>query len=184
MLQYFIPLILTAAIAFGCVRIFEKYSIYTKRIALSGDLLTHDNDQAVLTLLKTMDLVRDKYPRVHLDWTLRRMVGVVSSSTAAVYPVVDGEDRFQGIIDLDTLRTYILRTDQYDTLHVYNLMSDPAALVFTDEKMESVMDKFDKTEAWRLPVVTRDNIYQGFISKSRILSAYREELKEISSQDI
>ncbi|MBP5398434.1 MAG: chloride channel protein, partial [Bacteroidales bacterium] len=180
----FIPLILTASISFGCVRIFEKYSIYTKRIAQSGDLLTHDSDQAVLTLLKTMDLVRDKYPRVRPDWTLREMVDVVSSSTAAVYPVVDEEDRFQGLIEMDTLRAYILRSDQYDSLHVYNLMSEPVDFVYTDEKMDSVMAKFDKTEAWRLPVVTRENVYMGFISKSRILSAYREELKEITSQDV
>lgn len=180
----YIPLILTSAISFGCVRIFEKYSIYTKRIALSGDLLTHDNDQAVLTLLRTSDLVRDKYPRVNLDWTLRQMVKVVSDSTAAVFPVVDEEGHFQGIIDMDTIRTYILKTNQYDSLHVYNLISEPPDYVYVDEKMDSVMAKFDKTDAWRLPVVTRDNVYQGFISKSRILSAYRNELKEITSQDI
>ena len=180
----YIPLILTSAISFGCVRIFEKYSIYTKRIALSGDLLTHDNDQAVLTLLRTSDLVRDKYPRVNLDWTLRQMVKVVSDSTAAVFPVVDEEGHFQGIIDMDTIRTYILKTNQYDSLHVFNLISEPPDYVYADEKMDSVMAKFDKTDAWRLPVVTRDNVYQGFISKSRILSAYRDELKEITSQDI
>ncbi len=180
----FIPLILTSAISFGCMRIFEKYSIYTKRIAQKGELLTHDNDQAVLTLLKTQDLVRDKYPRVDLDMTLGEMVSVVSNSTAAVYPVVNTKGVFQGIIDLDTLRPYILKTDKYDTLHVYNLMEDPLDYVYVDEKMDSVMAKFDKTEAWRLPVISRNGHYLGFISKSRILSAYRDELKEITSQDI
>lgn len=180
----FIPLILTASISFGCVRIFEKYSIYTKRIAQRGELLTHNNDQAVLTLLKTTDLIRDKYPRVDLDWTLGEMVNVLSNSTAAVYPVVNKEGLFQGIIDMDTLRPYILKTDKYDTLHVYNLMEDPLDYVYEDEKMDSVMAKFDKTEAWRLPVITREGVYKGFISKSRILSAYRDELKEITSQDI
>lgn len=180
----FIPLILTASISFGAVRIFEKYSIYTKRIAQSGDLLTHDSDQAVLTLLKTSDLVRDKYPRVRLDWTLREMVQVVSQSTAAVFPVVDEKGLFQGVIEMDTIRTYILKVGQYDRLHVYNLMSDPPDRVYIDEKMDAVMAKFDKTDAWRLPVLTHDEVYVGFISKSRILSAYREELKEITSQDI
>ena len=180
----FIPLILTASISFGCVRIFEKYSIYTKRIAQSGDLLTHDSDQAVLTLLKTSDLVRDKYPRVHLDWNLREVVKVVSQSTAAVFPVVDENGHFQGILEMDTIRPYILKVKQYDKLHVYNLMSDPPERVYVDEKMDAVMAKFDRTDAWRLPVLTGDDIYLGFISKSRILMAYREELKEITSQDI
>jgi len=46
--------------------------------------------------------------------------------------------------------------------------------------MDSVMKKFDKTDAWRLPVIKEDMTYLGFISKSRILSAYRQELKVIS----
>ena len=85
---------------------------------------------------------------------------------------------------MDTIRTYILKVGQYDRLHVYNLMSDPPDRVYIDEKMDAVMAKFDKTDAWRLPVLTHDEVYVGFISKSRILSAYREELKEITSQDI
>lgn len=179
----FIPLILTSTIAFGTVRIFETYSIYTKRIAQSGDLLTHDNDQAVLTLLKTRDLVRDKYPRVPIDYSLRQLVKVVSESTAAVFAVVDSEDKFQGLIDIDIVRKNMLRTDLYDTLYVYNIMESPQAFVYADEKMESVMQKFDNTEAWRLPVIEEDRTYLGFISKSRILMAYREELKAISSTD-
>ena len=69
-------------------------------------------------------------------------------------------------------------------MHVYNLMNDPPERVYVDEKMDSVMAKFDRTDAWRLPVLNEDDIYLGFISKSRILMAYREELKEITSQDI
>ena len=85
---------------------------------------------------------------------------------------------------MDTIRPYILKVKQYDKLHVYNLMSDPPERVYVDEKMDAVMAKFDRTDAWRLPVLTGDDIYLGFISKSRILMAYREELKEITSQDI
>ena len=56
-----VPLILTAAVSYGVMRIFEKYSIYTKRIAASGELLTHDSDQAVLTLLKTDALLETDF---------------------------------------------------------------------------------------------------------------------------
>lgn len=178
-----IPLILTSTISFGTVRIFEKYSIYTKRIAQSGDLLTHDNDQAVLTLLKTRDLVKDKYPRINPGASLRQLVAVVSESTAAVFPVVDDAGRFQGLIDMDTVRKYLLQTDLYDSIHVYNIMEQPLEYVDADEKMDSVIRKFEVTDAWRLPVMDKDRKYLGFISKSRILMAYRAELKEISTGD-
>ena len=178
--ELLIPLIVTAAISYGTIRFFERYSIYTKRIAAQGALLTHDNDQAVLTLMKTADLVRDKYPRVKADATLREILPVISESAAAVFPVVDDEDRFHGLLDMDNLRQYLFRTDLYDKLKVYNLMEQPKAVIIVTEAMDSVMRKFDVTEAWRLPVLSPDRRYLGFISKSRMLSAYREELKIIS----
>jgi len=181
--ELLIPLIICATISFGTVRIFDKYSIYTKRLAQSGDLLTHDNDQAVLTLLKTADLVRDKYPRVSIDATLRELVAIVTESTTAVFPVVDKSGRFQGLIEMDNIRPHLMRQDEYDSLHAYNLMVSPPEYVNIDEKMDSVIKKFEKTDAWRLPVVDSDKKYLGFISKSRILMAYREELKGITLGD-
>lgn len=178
-----IPLILTSTITFGTVRIFDKYSIYTKRIAQSGDLLTHDNDQAVVTLLQTGDLVRDKYPRVSIDATLGEFVNAISTSDAAVVAVLDDKQRFQGMVDVANVRKYLFRTSEYDSLHVYNIMEQAPEFVFETEKMESVLHKFDTTGAWRLPVVDSERRYLGFISKSRILMAYRSELKEISLED-
>ena len=178
-----IPLILTSTITFGTVRIFDKYSIYTKRIAQSGDLLTHDNDQAVVTLLQTGDLVRDKYPRVSINATLGEFVNAISTSDAAVVAVLDDKQRFQGMVDVANVRKYLFRTSEYDSLHVYNIMEQAPEFVYETEKMESVLHKFDTTGAWRLPVVDSEKRYLGFISKSRILMAYRSELKEISLED-
>lgn len=181
--ELLIPLILTATVSFGTVRIFESYSIYTKRIAQSGDLLTHDNDQAVLTLMKTNDLIRDKYPKVQIDATLREVVDVISDSDAAVLAVIDSKGRFQGMVDLAAARKFLFSPENYDRIHVYNMMETPPDYIYYGEKMDSVMQKFDRTGAWRLPVIDAERKYLGFISKSRLLTAYRSELREISSQD-
>ena len=182
--ELLIPLIITSTVSFGTVRIFEKYSIYTKRIAQSGDLLTHDNDQAVLTLMHTNDLIRDKYPKVQIDASLREVVDIIKDSEAAVLAVIDGNGRFQGMVDVAASRKYLFSPDKYDSVHVYNMMETPPEYIFYGEKMDTVMNKFEKTGAWRLPVVDRDTRkYLGFISKSRLLMAYRSELKEISVED-
>ena len=178
--ELLLPLILTATIAFGTTRLFEKYSIYTKRIAQSGELLTHDNDQAVLTLMKTRDLIRDKYPRVKEDATLRDVVKVISESDAQVFAVIDDKQHLKGVLEMDNLRKFMFKADKYDSLRFYNIMQRPLAYVYEEEKMESVLDKFEKTGAWRLPVMDEEGKYLGFVSKSRILSEYRRELKEIS----
>ena len=176
----FLPLIIASCFSFGSIRLVEKYSIYTKRIAQSGKLLTHDNDQAVLTLLKTSDLVRDKYPRVSMTNTLGEFVDIISDSDAQVFPVLDARQHLKGIIEMDHVRKLMFESDKYGTLHVKDFMEAPPAIVFLDEKMESVMDKFDRTGAWRLPAVDSNMVYVGFLSKSRIMNAYRTELKEIS----
>ncbi|MBR6858561.1 MAG: chloride channel protein [Bacteroidales bacterium] len=178
--ELLLPLILTATIAYGTIRIFEKYSIYTKRIAQSGELLTHDSDQAVLTLLRTESLVETDFTPVRIDDTLQSLVDAVAVSERNIFPVLDGKKQFQGYVDLSDIRRDMFRTDLYGSAHVYNYMRSAPEYVLPDEPMESVMRKFSKTGAWNLPVVDRERHYLGFVSKSRIFNAYREELKDFS----
>jgi CIC family chloride channel protein len=181
--ELLLPLILTATIAFGTTRLAEKYSIYTKRIAQRGELLTHDSDQAVLTLLKVNDVIENDFSSVKIDDTLGRLVEVVSESNRNIFPVVDSKGRFQGYVSLEDIRKDMFRTSEYETMHVFNFMRSATAYVYEDESMDSVMRKFESTSAWNLPVVRRsDRAYIGFVSKSKIFSAYRDELK-IFSQD-
>ena len=146
-------------------------------------VLTHDSDQAVLTLLQTDTLIRDKYPRVQIDATLREVVEIITDSDAAVLPVIDKQGRFQGMVDVASTRRVLFDSAKYDKLHVYNIMESAPDFISSGEKMESVMNKFERTGAWRLPVLDADRKYLGFISKSRLLMAYRAELKEIASED-
>lgn len=178
--ELFIPLIITASIAFGTIRIFEKYSIYTKRIAKSGDLLTHDSDQAVLTLLKVTDLVERGFSPVQIYATLGELVQVISCSSRNIFPVIDSNRHFQGYVSLEDVRKDMFRPELYTKMHVFNFMKSSPAYVYEDEKMDSVMNKFESTDAWNLPVVKKDRTYIGFVSKSKIFSAYRDELKELS----
>ena len=178
--ELLVPLILTATISFGATRTVEQYSIYTKRIAKRGELLTHDSDQAVLTLLKTSDLIESDFTTVKIDATLGELVDAVSQSSRNIFPVLDSRNHFQGYVSLEDIRKDMFKKDQYDKLHVYNFMRSTPEYVYIDEKMDAVMAKFEKTGAWNLPVVDKDRTYLGFVSKSKIFSAYREQLKQVS----
>ena len=178
--ELLLPLILTAAFSYATTRLFERYSIYTKRIAQTGELLTHDSDQAVLTLLKTEDLVETDFTPVRIDDTLGDLVNAVAVSSRNIFPVLDSKKRFQGFVDLSDIRRDMFRNDLYDTARVYNYMRSSSEYVFPDEPMESVMRKFGKTGAWNLPVVDRERRYIGFLSRSKIFNAYREELRDFS----
>ncbi len=178
--ELLVPLILTSTISFGATRAVEPYSIYTKRIAKKGELLTHDSDQAVLTLLRTSDLIESDFAKVRIDATLGELVEIIADSSRNIFPVVDSKEHFQGYVSLEDVRRDMFKKELYDKMHVYNYMRSSPAYVLADEKMDSVMRKFEKTDAWNLPVVDEDRTYLGFVSKSKIFSAYRDRLKQVS----
>lgn len=173
------PLIITSAVSFATIRIYEPYSIYTKRIAKQGDLLTHDSDQAVLTLLKTDELIENDFSTIEVNQTLGDLVKVIAHSHRNIFPVVNSDGKMQGIVFLDDVREIMFDKDQY-SVHIYTLMKQVPEFVYCKEKMESVMNKFEFTGAWNLPVVDEAGTYKGFVSKSKIFSAYREQLQQVS----
>ena len=176
----FLPLILTATIAFGTTRVVEKFSIYTKRIAQKGELLTHDSDQAVLTLMKVSDVIEKDFSTVEIDAPFESLVKVVAESNRNIFPVLDSRNRFQGYVSLADIRKYMFRPELQKTTFVYNYMKSAEEYVYEDDKMDVVMKKFEITDAWNLPVVKQDRTYIGFVSKSKIFSVYRSELKMVS----
>lgn len=175
-----IPLILTSALSFAVTRTFEPYSIYTKRIAKRGELLTHDSDQAVLTLLHTEDLIEKDFTSVKIDGTLADLVQAVSASSRNTFPVLDSTGRFQGYVSLEDIRHDMFNREEYEKKHVYNFMRSAPEYVNVNDRMETVMKKFEVTGAWLLPVVDDNRKYIGFVSKSNIFSVYRNQLKEVS----
>lgn len=173
------PLIITSAVSFATIRFYEPYSIYTKRIAKQGDLLTHDSDQAVLTLLKTDELIEKDFSTIGLSQTLGDLVRVIAHSHRNIFPVVDMNGLMQGIVYLDDVREIMFEREKYET-KIYSIMKQVPEFVYCKEKMESVMTKFEFTGAWNLPVVDETGKYLGFVSKSKIFSAYREQLQQVS----
>lgn len=171
-----IPLMIVSSISFAISRYFEPFSMDTKKMAESGDLLTNDRDQNVLTTIKTTDFVETDYPLLSPDNTLGRLVSIIANSKRNVFPVTDENKNFLGIIILDDIREVMFKKDFYEKVLVKELMIKPLGIVNSDQAMTTVMETFDETGAWILPVVD-DGKYVGFISKSIIFSGYRSKLK-------
>jgi chloride channel protein, CIC family len=177
----FIPLIVTSTISLITIRYFEPHSLYHIRLAQSGELITHHKDQAVLRLLKLDKVIERDLETVHPDAKLGELVKVVSHSKRNIFPVVDENGLFMGVVLLDDIRDIMFNQELYDSVTVLSLMNIPPAYVDPAENMESVMRKFTETEMWNLPVVENGK-YIGFVSKSKIFSAYREMLMGFSEE--
>ncbi|MDR3350100.1 MAG: chloride channel protein [Prevotellaceae bacterium] len=173
------PLMLASAVSFVTVHGFEKHSIYTKRLALRGDLITHDKDKAVLTRLSIQPLIETNFNAVLPEHTLGTLIKVVSRSHRNLFPVIDIRSHLLGVVLLDDIRPIMFDAGRYDSTFVRDLMQPVPATVEEYESMESVLNKFEQTGAWNLPVVS-DHKYIGFVSKSKIFNAYRQQLQEFS----
>jgi len=176
-----IPLIITSTVAYITTRSFEKHSIYHVQLAASGDLITHDKDKAVMTLMNWKREIETDLVRVMPSSTLGDLVKIIARSKRNIFPVVDEYNILEGIISLDDVREIMFRQELYDSTFVKDLMTIPPSYVDKKESIETVMETFRKTGAWNLPVL-EEGYYAGFISKSRIFSRYRELLIEFSEE--
>ncbi len=179
----FMTLMITSVVAYLTIIIFERHSLYAMRLAQKGELLTHHKDRAVLTLMKMDNVIETDLAIVTPDTTLGQLVKVISKSHRNLFPVVNPKtQRFVGIVSLDEVRNIMFRPELYDRYKVQELMNMPPARIVVNMPMDKVMDTFENTGAWNLPVVDEENKYIGFVSKSKIFNTYRKVLVHFSEE--
>lgn len=178
----FLPLMIVSVCAYLTIIIFEPHSIYSMRLAKKGELVTHHKDKAVLTLMNMESVIETDFQVVRPDMDLGEMVKAISQSGRNLFPVVDVNDRLLGIVVLNDIRNIIFRQELYHRYHVENFMAAPKACIKITDSMEEVMRKFDDTGAWNLPVVDEEGKYKGIVSKSKMLTTYRQVLVDLSAE--
>lgn len=176
----FLPLMIVSVSAYLTIIIFEPHSIYSMRLAKKGELLTHHKDRAVLTLMKMENVVETNFVPVHPDMDLGQMARAIAESRRNVFPVTDKKGVLVGLVKLDDIRHVMFRQELYHKYSVSNFMNELQVKLFDTDSMEQVMRTFDATGAWNLPVVDADGKYLGFVSKSKVLNAYREVMLKFS----
>ena len=177
--ELFVPLMITSAVSYATTRFFVDNSVYTYQLAKRGELITHDKDKAVMQMLSVEDLIEKEFKTIEPKAKLGELIDLVSKSQRNVFPVVDEENSFHGIISLNEIRHIMFKPDLYDEYIVEDLMFIPTTKVSPDENMDEVAGKFTKSGYYNLPVV-KDGKYWGFVSRATVFSAYRKLLKDFS----
>ncbi|TXD47702.1 chloride channel protein [Polaribacter sp. IC073] len=181
--ELFIPLMLTAAIAYSIAKYVHPYSVYAMELGRKGELITHDKDHAVLTLMDIDSVIENNFVSIYPDMSLEDMIKkAIVKSNRNIFPVISEKDKkLIGIILLDDLRPIMFDQTLYKTVFARDVMQNPPEIIQVDkDKMTEIMKKFKDSNAWNLPVV-KDGKYVGFISKSKLLTAYRNKLIEVTN---
>lgn len=183
--ELFIPLMITAGVSFSITKYFMPHSVYTMELGRKGELITHNKDHAVLTLMDIKTVVEQNFIAIHPEMNLGEIVKeAIVKSNRNIFPVIHPETKtLEGIITLDELRPIMFDQSLYQEVIARDLMQNPPAIIYLNEdKMTEVMKKFQDTGAWNLPVVS-ENTYFGFVSKSKLLTAYRRKLIDFSGKE-
>ncbi len=175
----FTPLIITATISYLTIMYFEPHSIYTKRLAERGELLTHHKDRSVLQMMKVTSHLETNFKTIKRDAKLGDLVKVIAKSERNIIPVVDDDGTFFGLVFVNDIRNIMFKHELYDEIEVSSLMYMPDPVVSPNESMEEVAHKFQVTGHYNLPVIDNGK-YIGFVSRARIFSTYRKLLQEFS----
>jgi len=180
--ELFIPLMIAVGISFSIKKRTIDYTIYTRELAEKGQLLTHNKDQNVLTLMTLKSIIESDFATLHPKMTLGDMLHTgVAKSTRNLFPVVDEDGKLSGIILLDDVRDIMFDQSLYKSTLVESLMHNPPDnIIYGKDSMQTVMKKFQDSGAWNLPVI-KDGNYIGFVSKSKLLTAYRRQLINVST---
>ena len=178
----FIPLMIVSVSSYLTINVFEPHSIYSMRLARKGELLTHHKDRSVLTLMSLDAVIEKNVPQLRPDMDLGQVVRVVSNEKSNMFAVTDLKGTLLGVINLESIRKVIFRSELYRRYTVRQLMEQPRATLGTDEPMSTVMETFQNSDADMLPVVDAERHFVGFISKARLFSAYRRIMVDFSEE--
>lgn len=178
----FIPLMIVSVCSYITIHTFEPHSIYAMRLARRGELLTHHKDRSVLTLMSLDAIIDKERPLLRPDMYLGQIVQSVSTEKALHFAVVDIKGGLLGIINLNGIRKLIFRSELYRMYRADQLMTRPTIVLRTDDSMTAVMERFSHTSTGTLPVLTPEGTFVGFVSRTRLLAAYRQVLKDFSEE--
>lgn len=178
----FLSLMIVSVGSYVTIRTFEPHSIYAMRLARSGDLLTHNKDNSILTLM-SLDAVIEKHrPILSPDMGMAQMVQIVSNDQANNFAVLDKAGLLVGTVSLPSLRHLIYRTELYRLYTVEDLMLPLETLLHTDDTMQHVMHTFESSPLPTLPVIDTEGSFVGFVTKNRLYALYRQLLKDFSEE--
>jgi len=178
--QMFIPLMIVSVFAYSTVKLFQPNSVYTIQLAKRGELLTHNSDQNILKMMTIEKVIERNFFSVEKHQTLGELVKVISRSKRNIFPVVNEDNHFEGVVVMDQIREIMFDREQYDKTTVADLMIIPPVMVHFSDTMDMVATKFHESGNYNLPVIDEDDKYVGFVSRANVFTTYRRMLKHFS----
>jgi CIC family chloride channel protein len=173
-----VPLMIVSSVSFAISKRFEPFSFDIKNLADKGEVFTDNRDANILNSIDVAKLIQTDFKPISASDNLNELVENIQQSDADIFPVLDEKNTLLGLILLDEIRPIVFSQFKVKYTPTNEVMQPPKEIIFYDETLETIMEKFDTSGCKVLPVL-KDGIFLGFIHKQLILEKYRMRLKSM-----
>ncbi|MGV3632672.1 MAG: chloride channel protein [Bacteroidota bacterium] len=170
-----IPLMIVSSISFAISRYFDPQAMDIRKLVEGDENLSFDKDKAILLNIHTDLVTETRFEVLRPEFSVAELIEVVKKSEHNIFPVLDKKKRFIGVVYVDEIKEILFSAHQYTQTMVSDLMVNPKQLVYYEDTMDTILEKFDEQGVWVLPLL-KEGKFEGFISKSKILSEYRARM--------
>ncbi len=171
-----IPLMVVSALSTAVSKYLNPLSLDEAKLYQEAGTTYFGKDLHIVSGLTLESCIEKDFNSVQLGDSLKKLTEAIARSKRNVFPVLDKSGVLAGIISLEEIREIMFDVSRHDAIRVEQLMRPPVAVAEVGDDMHSVIEKFDRTGVWNIPVLDGGR-YLGFVSKSRVLSNYRERLR-------
>ena len=175
----FIPLMIASILSYLIAKWFSPISPELKSMADQGKIFTNKHDKNLLFSLKTEEFIDPYSQTIQENAPIDDLFELVKNGDKNIFAIVDDQKTLRGILTMDDIRPYLFNTEKIPVT-IAEIMKTPLAIIHPEDRPLEILQIFDDTGVWNLPVVDHNNRFVGFISKSKILMSYRQLLKEYS----
>jgi CIC family chloride channel protein len=171
-----LPLILVSSISSTMSHYIEPASFYLKDLIERGQFMRPGTDARILSDLSLNELIETDYTKVSENMVFRDFIDIIKGSKQNYFPVIeDKTDVYKGVIQLSSIRKYVLEPGMYDMVFLNQIMDADVVTASLEDDLQDVLDAMDLNNMDNIPVVENDR-FVGMITKTRVLDLYRREL--------
>lgn len=171
-----LPILLTSIIGTIISQKLSNESIDTKYFSENKIMLEGAKEAALLKFHKAEEIMSKKCFTAKENITLQAFIDLVENDSPTNYPIVNNEEKIVGILNLNSLKSFIFREELWQLVLVTDMMVEDFPFAKFDEDLYSCMEKFDKFEVDDFPVLNNENKVVGILSRSTLMSFLRKQL--------
>ena len=169
-----IPLMLVSSISYAIAKRYDNYSMDIYSIADKGIVFTSDKDRNILDKIDVSLLYSSHLKTVFTDFTSQEIKDIFTNTNQYFIPVLDRSLMIQGIIMLNDVRKHLFSDQEID----FSKFIIPANIVSVDDATAKIIRIMEESRHDYV-LLTKDGKYIGYITKSTIMDAYRQNLKKL-----